>query len=207
MTEAFLIVDLQYDFMPGGALGVKGGDEIISTINKLVGSFDYTISLQDYHPGGHISFANTHGKQVGETIDIDGTKQELWPIHCVEHTPGAALVKELKKDHIDRYFHKGRDLNIDSYSAFFDNDKEHETGLDDFLREREVTTLYISGLTTDFCVKFSVLDALELGYEVVVIKDGCRPVYDDKKAFEEMKKAGAKIMTSERLLFRQLSSD
>ena len=126
----------------------------------------------------------------------------MWPVHCVEHTHGAALVKELKKDHIDRYFHKGTDLNIDSYSAFFDNDKEHETGLDNFLREKEVTTLCVAGLTTDFCVKFSVLDALELEYEVIVIRDGCRPVYKEKEAFEEMKKAGAKIMTSECLLSR-----
>ncbi|QVL58341.1 MAG: bifunctional nicotinamidase/pyrazinamidase [Simkaniaceae bacterium] len=207
MTEALLIVDLQYDFMPGGALGVSGGDEIIPIINKLVGKFDYTIVSQDYHPEGHVSFANTHNKEVGEIIDINGTKQELWPIHCVEQTHGAALVKELKKDHIDRYFHKGTDLNIDSYSAFFDNDKEHETGLDDFLRDKGVSTLYIVGLTTEFCVKFSALDALELGYEVIVIKDGCRPIHDDKKALEEMKKAGAKIVTLKHLLSRQLSSD
>lgn len=207
MTEAFLIVDLQYDFMPGGALGVKGGDEIIPIINQLVGRFDYTVASQDYHPEGHVSFAEAHGKKVGETIDVEGFEQELWPVHCVEHTHGAALVKELKKDHIDRYFHKGTALNIDSYSAFFDNDKEHETGLDNFLREKEVRTLYVAGLTTDFCVKFSVLDALELGYEVIVIRDGCRPVHEEKKALEEMKKAGAKIMTSECLLSRQLSSD
>lgn len=207
MTEALLIVDLQYDFMPGGALGVKGGDEIVPIINKLVGKFDYTIASQDYHPEGHISFADTHGKKVGEIIDVDAAKQELWPVHCVEHTHGAALIRELNKDHIDRYFHKGTDLNIDSYSAFFDNDKEHETGLDDFLRDKGVNTLYIAGLTTDFCVKFSVLDALELGYEVIVVKDGCRPVHNEKPAIEEMKKAGAKIISSEDLLYRQLSSD
>ncbi len=196
MAEALLIVDLQYDFMPGGALGVKGGDEIIPVINKLMGKFDYTVASQDWHPKGHISFASTHGKKVGEIIEVDGIEQELWPIHCVEHTHGAALVKELKKDSIDRYFYKGTDLNIDSYSAFFDNDKEHETELDHFLREKGVTKLYIAGLTTDFCVKFSALDALDLGYEVVVIKDACRAVHDEKGALEEMKQAGAQIITS-----------
>jgi len=144
-----------------------------------------------------VSFASTHGLQVGDHITIDGTDQELWPDHCIQNTHGAALVKELKKDRIDRYFHKGTDLNIDSYSTFFDNDKKHETGLDDFFRERGVTTLFIAGLTTDFCVKFSSLDALELGYEVVVIKDGCRAVFDEKKAFEEMKKDGATILSSQ----------
>ena len=207
MTEAFLIVDLQYDFMPGGALGVKGGDEIIPIINQLVGRFDYTVVSQDYHPEGHVSFAETHGKKVGEKIDVNGFEEELWPVHCVEHTHGASLVKELKKDHIDRYFHKGTDLNIDSYSAFFDKNREHETGLDNFLREKGVTTLYVAGLTTDFCVKFSVLDALELGYEVIVIKNGCRSIHEDKQALEEMKEAGAKIVTSECLLSRQNSPD
>lgn len=196
MKTALLIVDLQYDFMPGGALGVKGGDEIVSTINALAGRFDYTIASQDWHPQGHVSFAKTHGKDMGDVIDVDGTKQELWPDHCVQGTHGASLVKELKRDHIDHYFHKGTDPEIDSYSAFFDNDHEKETGLDDYLRERNVSHLYIAGLTTDFCVKFSTLDALELGYQVTVISDACRSVFDQEKALEEMKKEGASIITS-----------
>lgn len=195
MKEALLIIDLQYDFLPGGALEVKESDKIIPKINQLVGRFDYTIASQDWHPEGHVSFAKTHGKKIGEVITVDGTKQELWPVHCVQNTHGASLTKELKKDHIDQYFHKGTNLNIDSYSAFFDNNKTHETGLDAFLREREVTKLYIVGLATDFCVKYTALDALDLGYEVTIIKDACSPVFNEKQALEEIKKAGGEIMT------------
>ena len=196
MKKALLIVDLQYDFMPGGALGVKGGDEIVPLIIPLIGKFDYTITSQDWHPEGHVSFAKTHGKEVGDTILVDGVKQELWPVHCVQETPGAALVKELRGDQIDCAIKKGVDKAIDSYSTFFDNDQESETGLDDFLREIGVKRLYIVGLTTDFCVKYSVLDALELGYEVVVIADACRPVFNEKEALKEMEKAGAIILQS-----------
>ncbi|MBF5058763.1 isochorismatase family protein [Candidatus Neptunochlamydia vexilliferae] len=177
MTRVLIIVDLQYDFMPGGALAVPEGDRVVPIINRLVGKFDYTIASQDWHPEGHISFGQ-------------------WPVHCVAKTHGAALVKELKRDHIDRYFHKGTDLKVDSYSVFFDNDKKTKSGLDDFLQEKGVTELYIVGLATDYCVKFTVLDALELGYEVTVLKDGCRAVHDEKGALEEMEKAGAKIITS-----------
>lgn len=199
MKEALLIVDLQNDFMPGGALGVKGGDEILPIINTLTGKFDFTVASLDWHPEGHVSFASTHKKEVGESIQVDGIRQELWPVHCLQNTHGASLVKELNKAHIDRYFHKGIDHGVDSYSAFFDNDKERETGLDNYLRQQEVTKLYIAGLTTDFCVKYSTLDALELGYEVVVIADACRAVFDEKEALEEMKKAGATLMNASSL--------
>ena len=199
MKEALLIVDLQYDFMPGGALGVKGGDEILPIINTLTGKFDFTVASLDWHPEEHVSFASTHGKEVGELIEVHGVKQELWPVHCLQNTHGASLVKELNKDHIDRYFHKGIDHNIDSYSAFFDNDKKRETGLDNYLRQQQVTKLYVAGLTTDFCVKYSVFDALELGYEVVVIADACRAVFEEKEALEEMKKAGATITKASHL--------
>jgi len=199
MKEALLIVDLQYDFMPGGALGVKGGDEILPIINTLTGKFDFTVASLDWHPEEHVSFASTHGKEVGELIEVHGVKQEPWPVHCLQNTHGASLVKELNKDHIDRYFHKGIDHNIDSYSAFFDNDKKRETGLDNYLRQQHVTKLYVAGLTTDFCVKYSVFDALELGYEVVVIADACRAVFEEKEALEEMKKAGAMITKASHL--------
>ncbi|MCB1110788.1 MAG: bifunctional nicotinamidase/pyrazinamidase [Chlamydiia bacterium] len=195
MKTALLVVDLQYDFMPGGALAVKGGDEVVPLINALMGNFDYTIASQDWHPERHVSFATTHGKIAGESIEIDGVKQELWPIHCVQNTHGASLVEELKKDPIDHYFRKGIDRETDSYSAFFDNGKKRETGLDAFLKEHEVTKLYIAGLTTDFCVKYSALDALELGYEVIVIADACRAVFDKKDALKEMQQAGAEIVT------------
>ena len=200
MMDALLVVDLQNDFMPGGALGVEGGDTIIPLVNMLMPKFSLVVASQDWHPPGHVSFAETHGKNPGEEIDINGVKQILWPTHCVEHTHGAALIQTLNKDRIHKYFHKGTDKNIDSYSAFFDNGHIKETGLDAYLREKNVTRLLIVGLTTEYCVKYTALDALELGYEVAVIKDACRPVnlhpHDEKKALEEMTQAGAKILTS-----------
>lgn len=199
MPEALLIVDLQNDFLPGGALGVKGGDEIIPIINELMTKFSLIVATQDWHPPDHVSFAETHGKKVGEVIDLDGIKQELWPVHCVKHTPGSQISKEVNQDLIERYFYKGSDQGIDSYSAFFDNGHEKPTGLDAFLKEKGVTKITVAGLTTDFCVLFSVIDALKLGYEVVVVADACRPVFDDKGALEMMREAGAVITLSKDL--------
>lgn len=190
MTSALLIVDVQYDFLPGGALAVKDGNSIIPIINQLSTYFDLIITSQDWHPKDHISFATTHGKKVGEAIDINGKKQELWPVHCVQHTHGAALSKELNIERADKHIYKGTSPEKDVYSAF------EGTSLDDYLQEKRAEKLYIAGLTTDFCVKFTVLDALKLGYEVIVIKDACRGVFDEEKALEAMKQAGAKILTS-----------
>jgi len=201
MIEALIIVDIQYDFMPDGALGVKKADEVVPIINSIIGKFYLVIASQDWHPENHVSFAKTHGMDVGETIDVDGQDQVLWPVHCVEHTHGAALIKELNKDRIHKYFHKGTDPNIDSYSVFFDNEKKNETGLDAFLREKEVSKVFLAGLTTEYCVKYTALDALELGYEVAVVLDTCRPVNldpnDEKKAIVEMKKAGVEFINSD----------
>lgn len=199
MTEALLIVDLQNDFLPGGALGVKGGEETLPVINELMTKFSLIVATQDWHPTDHISFAETHGKKVGETIEIDGMKQELWPVHCVKHTPGSQISKEVNQDLIEKYFYKGSDQGIDSYSAFFDNGHVKSTGLDAFLKEQGVTKITVAGLTTDFCVLFSVIDALKLGYEVVVVADACRPVFDDKVALEKMREAGATIIYSKDL--------
>jgi nicotinamidase/pyrazinamidase len=199
MNEAFLIVDLQYDFLPGGALEVEGGDQIIPIINQIIGKFSLVIVSQDWHPEGHVSFAKTHNMEVGESIDVHGKKQKLWPVHCVAHTHGAAVVKTLNKDRIHKYVHKGIDKDIDSYSAFFDNDGIKSTGLDEFLRENTVTRLYVAGLATDFCVLYTVLDARELGYEVVVIKDACKAVFDEKEPLRKMQEAGAEIVTSSNL--------
>ena len=181
MNDVLLLIDLQNDFMPGGALGVKGGDQIIPLINQLIEKFSLVIATQDWHPAGHVSF------------------EKEWPVHCVQHTPGAELVDTLNQKGIHHTIHKGTDKTIDSYSAFFDNDGIKSTGLDKLLKEKGVKKLYIAGLTTDFCVLYSVLDALKLGYQVTVIKDGCRPVYDDKEALQKMKEAGAKIITSDDL--------
>lgn len=193
MKEALLVVDVQYDFLPGGALGIEKGDEILPVINELLGKYDFTIMTQDWHPEGHVSFASTHGKKAGETIEVKGLIQDLWPDHCIQHTHGAAIAKEIHRDHIDKYIHKGIDQEIDSYSAFFDNGHTRETELNHYLREKGVTKLYIVGLATDFCVYFTVLDALELGYEVVVIAKGCRAVFDHEGALNKMEEAGAEI--------------
>lgn len=199
VNKALLIVDLQNDFMPGGALGVKGGDQIVPLINHLIDRFDLNVASLDWHPQEHVSFAKTHGKRVGEKVEVEGAMQELWPVHCVENTEGAALVKELKIEKIDAMFKKGMHRQVDSYSAFFDNDHKQETGLHDYLKKRGVKTLYLVGLTTDFCVKFTALDALGLGYEVVIIQDGCKPVFDEEKPLKELQKKGAKIIFSQDL--------
>lgn len=200
MMEALILVDVQYDFMPDGALGVKKADEVIPIINGFIGAFSLVIASQDWHPENHVSFAKTHGKEVGEKVKVDGIEQILWPVHSVQHTHGAALVKELNKDRIHKYFHKGDDPGIDSYSAFFDNEHLRETGLDEFLREKNVTKIFLAGLTTEYCVLYTAMDGLDLGYEVAVILDACRGVNldpnDEKHAVEKMRKAGVEIVHS-----------
>ncbi|NGX51493.1 MAG: Streptothricin hydrolase [Chlamydiae bacterium] len=178
MKRALLIVDLQNDFMPGGALGVKEGDQIIPLINRLIEKFSLVIATQDWHPEGHVSF------------------EELWPIHCVEGSHGAQFVQELNQRGIHHIIHKGTEKAIDSYSAFFDNDGMHSTGLDKLLKEKGVEKLYIAGLATDYCVLYSAVDALKLGYQVAVIRDACRPVYDEKEPLRSMEEAGAEIITT-----------
>lgn len=198
--KALIIVDLQYDFMPKGALGVKKAEEVIPVINHIMKKFSVVIASQDWHPKNHVSFAKTHKMKIGEILEVDGEKQMLWPIHCVEYTHGASIVQELNKGCIQKYFYKGNDPSIDSYSAFFDNQKKRETGLDTFLRTKNVTTIFLSGLTTEYCVMYTALDGLKLGYKVVVILDACRPVNlhpsDEKNAIKKMRKSGVQIIHS-----------
>lgn len=201
--SALIIVDLQNDFLPGGALGVEEGDAIIPIINNLTDQFDLVVASQDIHPERHVSFAETHGLKVGDTINLDGQCQTLWPIHCVENTKGAAYTEKLKNEKIKAHFQKGTHPHIDSYSAFFDNDHEYETKLDKYLREREVKTLFIVGLTTDFCVKFTALDALALDYKVVVIRDACKPVFEEEEVLKELQKKGAEVIFSHELLRKE----
>lgn len=199
--KALIIVDLQNDFLPGGALGVKERDEILPIINQLIERFDVVVASQDIHPKKHVSFAETHEKKVGEKIDLNGHLQELWPAHCVENTPGVALIKDLKTERIEALFKKGTDLHIDSYSAFFDNDHEHDTGLDDYLRKRNINTVYVAGLTADFCVKFTVLDALALDYKGVVIRDACKPVFEEEETLKELQEKGVNVIFSKEIDF------
>lgn len=200
--KALLLIDLQNDFCTGGALEVKDGDQVIPVANALMEKFDLVIATQDWHPATHGSFAANHPwRHPGQVIDLNGLDQILWPIHCVQNSFGAEFVKDLKTDHITKVFTKGTDPGIDSYSGFFDNGKLKSTGLDDYLKEKGVDSIYVAGLAQDYCVKFTVLDGLELGYNVYVIKDGTRAVNlnpeDGQQAFDEMEAKGAVLVNAE----------
>ena len=200
--RALVLVDLQYDFMPGGALAVAHGDEVVAVAQALMPKFDIVIATQDWHPRDHASFAvNQPGKQIGEVIELDGLPQVLWPAHCVQGSRGAELHESLDKKRVTAVFRKGLDPTIDSYSGFFDNGHKKATGLGDWVRDRKLTRLYVMGLATDYCVKFTVLDARQLGLEVVLVEDGCRGVNlaagDDARAITAMREAGATVVNSD----------
>ena len=199
--SALILVDLQNDFMPGGALAVPDGDAVVPVANRLAQSFNLVVATQDWHPPGHSSFASQHpGNSPGDTVELDGLRQELWPDHCVQGTSGAELHAGLDVRRITRIFQKGTDPRIDSYSTFFDNAHLKSTGLADYLKQKGVSEVYLMGLATDYCVKFSVLDAVELGFKANVIQDGCRGIDlqagDVSKAIDEMKTAGVEIVSS-----------
>ena len=203
--NALLVVDIQNDFLPGGALAVPEGDRVIPIINQLTDHFDLVLATQDWHPPNHASFAANHpGHKPGEVIDLDGIPQILWPVHCVQHSSGSAFSPQLRTDRFAKIFQKGTDPKIDSYSTFFDNAKLRSTGLDDYLRNREVEEIFICGLATDYCVKFSVLDSRTLGFRSHVIEDACRGVNlrpdDSQQAIEEMRAVGASIIDSGQIL-------
>lgn len=199
--RALLVVDLQNDFMPGGALGVKGADEIIPLINQLMPQFPLVVASMDWHPRDHCSFASSHpGKKTGDVISIDGSTQVLWPVHCVQNSHGAQLTSGLKKDLIVKIFHKGTEPNIDSYSAFYDNARRKSTGLSQFLKQKKVSEIFIAGLTTDYCVVYSALDALDEGFAVTVIQDACRGIdlhpHDVRNALAAIAARGGKVIMS-----------
>lgn len=203
--KALLVVDIQNDFIPKGALGVPDGDKIIPIVNKLLDKhFDLIIATKDWHPENHGSFASTHNKKVGDSINLNGVEQILWPDHCIQNSFGAQFVQGLNLDKIHKVIFKGTDPNIDSYSAFFDNYHLKQTELDSYLKQHNVTDLFIIGLATDYCVKYSTLDAISLGYKVHVIEDACRGVNihprDSEKAILEMEQAGAQILYSKNIL-------
>ena len=203
--NCLLIVDIQNDFLPGGALAVPEGDAVIPVINRLQDRFDLVLATQDWHPPDHGSFAASHpGHKVADVIELDGVPQILWPVHCIQNSPGAQFSTALDTTRLARVFRKGIDRKIDSYSTFFDNAKRRSTGLADYLREQNVREIFICGLATDYCVRFSALDALELSFPVTVIEDACRGVNlqpdDSVNALRELRKAGAKIQSSSGLL-------
>lgn len=203
--RALLLVDLQNDFCAGGALAVAEGDSTIDVANRLISACksrgDAVIASQDWHPANHGSFASQHGVEPYTPGTLDGLAQTFWPDHCIQNSSGAAFHPLLAQQDIDAVFHKGESVNIDSYSAFFDNGHRQKTGLDAWLRERDINELIILGLATDYCVKFTVLDALQLGYSVNVITDGCRGVniqpQDSNLAFMAMAAEGATLYTLE----------
>lgn len=205
MPSALILVDLQNDFAPGGALAVPDGDRVVPVANRLMPHFDIVAASQDWHPTNHASFAdNQPGHEIGDVIDLGGMSQILWPVHCVQGTEGAELLSGLDSARIDRVFRKGMDPEVDSYSAFFDNARRSETGLADYLRERGVEDVYLMGLATDYCVKCSVLDACDLGFNTHLVLDGCRGVErkpkDVETALKDMQHAGAKIVESHDIL-------
>ena len=176
-TEALIVVDIQYDFCPGGALAVAGGDEIIPRVNALMDDFAVVVLTQDWHPADHSSFAANHpGAEPFTEVRMAYGPQTLWPAHCVQGTPGAAFHTGLRTDPADLILRKGFRAGIDSYSAFFENDKVTATGLAGYLRDRGVTDLTFAGLATDFCVAWSAMDAARLGFRATVLEGACRAI-------------------------------
>ena len=196
--DCLLLVDLQNDFMPGGALAVPRGDEVIAVANQLAQRFEFVVASQDWHPPQHHSFASQHrGRRPGETIQLRGVTQVLWPDHCVQGTLGAEFHRGLDRGQVSEVVQKGTALDVDSYSAFYDNARLRSTGLGDRLRERGVDTLYLLGLATDYCVKFSALDAASLGFKVKVVSEGCRGIDlnagDVQRSWDELRTAGVEV--------------
>jgi len=185
MKTALIIVDMQNDFLPGGALGVAGGDEIIPRINHLAGEYGLVVATQDWHPRDHGSFASQHpGARVFDMAKLAGCPQVLWPDHCVQGTFGAELTDMLDQSRIEAIFRKGMDPLIDSYSAFFDNARKKSTGLDGYLRGRDVEAVHICGLAADVCVWYTAKDAIALGFEAAILLEAVRAI--DKDAFDKI---------------------
>jgi len=188
--RALILVDIQNDFLPGGALAVTAGDEVIPVANELAPRFELVVATQDWHPANHCSF--------NSTVVTPGEAPGPWPMHCVQQTPGAELAAGLNPQAIHHIIHKGVDPLVDSYSGFFDNDHRTATGLDELLRQRGVTDVYVLGLATDYCVKATALDAARLGYKTNVVLEGCRgvdlPTGNIDRALAELNTAGVRLI-------------
>ncbi len=202
--EALLIVSVQNDFCPGGAVAVPEGDGVAPVANRLMDRFGLVVATQDWHPADHVSFAANHpGREPGEVIEAHGLEQLLWPVHCVQETPGADFHPDLDQNSIDKVIRKGMRPNVDSYSGFFDNGREQATGLGEFLAQRGVTDIALCGLATDYCVKCTALDARDLGFSVRLVEDGCRGVNqqpgDVAAALTAMQDHGVELLDSKSL--------
>ncbi|HEY0896471.1 MAG TPA: bifunctional nicotinamidase/pyrazinamidase [Sphingobacteriaceae bacterium] len=175
--KTLIIVDVQNDFLPGGALAVPLGDQVIPVINRIQDHFGLVVATQDWHPVRHGSFASSHpGKQPFDKTDLFGLEQVLWPDHCIQATPGADLSTLLHSRRIEAIFRKGTDPAIDSYSGFYDNGHQKSTGLAGYLRDKGTTELFISGLAGDYCVYYTARDAIQEGFQVTILEDACRPI-------------------------------
>lgn len=201
--RALLIVDVQNDFCPGGTLAVPNGDEIVPVINSLIEQFDIIIQTQDWHPSDHSSFASNHENlEPYSTLELHYGMQVLWPDHCIQGSPGADYHPDLNTKKTQVFIRKGFRKNIDSYSTFFENDQSTVTGLSGYLRERAVKEIYTTGLATDFCVKWSVLDGIDEGFKMYVVQDAVRGIDLNgslQDALDEMKEKGAFFVTSDQI--------
>jgi nicotinamidase/pyrazinamidase len=204
MKKALIIVDVQNDFCPNGALAVNGGDEVVPVINDIMSKFEMVIATQDWHPKNHGSFASVQNKPAFSMGELNGQPQVMWPDHCIQATHGSDFHPDLKVDFdTHRIFFKGMDKNVDSYSGFYDNNGKNPTGLAAYLEVNDVEEVYICGLATDYCVKFTALDCVSEGFKTFVIADACRAVEmnegDSSKAFEEMNNKGVTIVNSKNI--------
>ncbi len=200
--DALILVDLQNDFMPGGALEVPQGGRVVPVANRLMPRFECVVATRDWHPADHCSFAGNHpGHRVGEVIRVGGLDQILWPKHCIQETHGASFQSDLNRAGIHHIVDKGMNPLLDSYSGFFDNGHMQETGLGDFLKAQGVTRVAILGLATDYCVRHTALDAVQLGFETLLIPEGCRAVNlnpdDGEQAIKAMQDSGIRMVSCE----------
>lgn len=201
--KALLLIDIQNDFLPGGALAVPEGDQIIPLVNQLQENFDLVVATQDWHPANHKSFASNHpDKQPFDVTELHGMEQVLWPDHCIQGTTGAAFATELNMHKVEAIFRKGMSPEIDSYSGFYDNGRLRSTSLSDYLRGKQVQEVYLAGLAADYCVYFSAKDALHEGFKVCFIEDATRAIdaAGFEKAKEDLLNRGGSIINSESIL-------
>ena len=202
---ALIVVDVQNDFCPGGALAVSEGDQVVPVINKIAPLFDVVVATRDWHPGDHVSFASAHdGHEVGEAIEVNGMEQVLWPDHCVQGSKGADFHPDLDTAPINLILHKGTRTELDSYSGFLETDRTTSTGLEAYLKGLDVSEVTVCGLATDYCVFFTAMDAVDAGFKTRLVTDAARGIDQPEGNIErttgEMKDAGVTFVTSAELL-------